>query len=70
MKTKLTRLFVDQYGQKFYAATVKELRAQIHGGGCKVSRMYVDRMDGSTYAVGYCVGDLWLTEFARVEKKQ
>jgi hypothetical protein len=61
------RLFVDQYGNRFYAQTVRDLRSQIGMGGSRVSRMYRDRRDGSTRAVGYVIGQHWLTEWAPVE---
>lgn len=61
------RLFIDQYGNKFFAQTVKELRGQIGMGGSRVSRMYQDKKDGSTKAVGYVIGQHWLTEYAPVE---
>lgn len=57
-------LFVDQYGDKFGATTVRELRAKV-GGRC--SKMYVDRRDGTTVHVGYVIGEHWLTMFAPVE---
>lgn len=54
------RLFIDlRSGKRFWARTVKELRAQIGGGGSKVSRMYVDTAEG-TYHIGYVVGPYWL----------
>ena len=56
------RLFVDQYGNKFFAPTVKALRAQIGMGGSRVSRMYVDK-GGRTVAIGYVIGSHWLTEY-------
>ncbi len=62
---KPSRLFLDQYGNRFYAKTVVELKNQIPG---KVSIMYQDKADGSTWRTGYVIGQHWLTEFARVEK--
>ena len=60
-------LYLDQYGQRFYASTVKELREQIGMGGSKVSKMYNDTKDGRTIHVGYVVGSHWLTMYAPVE---
>ncbi len=60
---KITKLYVDQYGQRFYASTVKELRSQIGGGGSRVGIMYVDRKDGSTARIGYVIGSHWLREY-------
>jgi hypothetical protein len=61
MKTK--RLFIDQYGTRFYAFTVKELRGMIGMGGGRVSRMYNDDKNGNTYKTGYVIGGHWLTEY-------
>ena len=58
------RLFIDQYGSKIYARTVKELCAT--AGRTKARKVYVDRKDG-VYHVGYAVGDRWFhawNEFA------
>ena len=69
---KAKRLFIDQYGNRFYAHTVKELRKQIGAGGSKVEKMYCDRKDGSTIHTGYVIGGHWLTMYAPVyilEKK-
>ena len=49
-------LYVDQWGNKFYARTIKELREKIGGG--RVSKMYVDR-EGRAYHSGYVVGRHW-----------
>jgi hypothetical protein len=54
-------LYLDQYGNKFYADTVKSLKQQI--GKTKASRMYVDGKDGKTYHIGYVIGEHWLTAF-------
>lgn len=65
----MTKLYIDQYGYKFYAATVKELRQQIGNGGSKVSKMYVDsNKDGKTYQTGYVIGNHWLTCFEPMRK--
>ena len=60
-------LYLDQWGNKFWARTVKELREQIPG---RVSKMYVDKKDGSIAHVGYVIGEHWLTAYAPVEIKQ
>ena len=63
MKTKQkkqTVLYISQYGDKFYAKTLKELREQVSG---RCSIMYNDTRDGSTYRSGYVIGDLWLTAY-------
>jgi hypothetical protein len=61
------KLYIDQYGNRFYANTLKELRAQIGNGGSKVSRMYQDAKDGKTYVVGYVIGQHWLTAYEPVK---
>lgn len=60
-------LYLDQFGNHFYARTVKELRAQIEGGGSRVSKMYVDGKDGLPLHVGYVIGRHWLSMFEPVE---
>lgn len=60
-------LYLDQWGNKFWARTVKELREQIPG---RVSKMYVDKKDGSIAHVGYVIGEHWLTAYCPVEIKQ
>lgn len=59
-------LYVDQYGNHFYASTVKELRAQIRG---KCSKMYRDTKDGHILHIGYVIGDLWLTAYRPFERE-
>lgn len=63
-----TLLYIDQWGQKFRASTIKELREKVGGGG--VSKMYQDKKNGDTVHVGYIVGAHWLTAYKRVEIKQ
>jgi hypothetical protein len=65
MKGKLT-LFLDQYGNRFFASTLKELRSQIGMGGSRVSKMYRDLADGRAVHVGYVVGRHWLEAFQPV----
>lgn len=66
MKGKFT-LFIDQYGNRFTSKTVKELRAQIGGGGSRVSKMFCDKKDGRTVQTGYVIGSHWLTAYRPVE---
>lgn len=61
-------LYIDQYGNRFGAATVKELRAKIGCGGSRVSKMYRDKKDGRTVHVGYVVGTQWCTAYQPVER--
>ena len=65
-KQKQRKLYVDQYGNKFYASTVKELCEQI--GRSKAQRMYCDDKNGKTHHVGYVIGPHWLTEYAPVRR--
>jgi len=61
-------LYLDQYGNKFHANTVKELRSKIGMGGSRVSKMYVDKKDGHTVHIGYVIGQHWLTQYTPIEK--
>lgn len=56
-------MFVDQYGMKVWASTVKELRAKVDGGGSRVSKMYRDGPKGEAIHVGYVVGTHWFNAF-------
>lgn len=60
---KPTKLYLDQYGNRFYAKTRKELQQQIANGHSRVSIMYCDLKDGSTVKTGYVIGEHWLTAF-------
>lgn len=60
-----TTLYRDQWGNCWLASSVKHLREQIGGG--KVSKMYVDKKDGTTVQTGYVVGRHWCTAYQRVE---
>ncbi len=68
-RMKPNHLFIDQYGQREWARTVKELRAKCGGG--KVSKMYVDKIAGpnagKSVHCGYIVGARWFTRYAPVE---
>ena len=59
-------LYLDQYGNKFFAKTVKELKSQL--GKTKASRMFVDSKDGKTYHIGYVIGQHWLTAYEPIRK--
>jgi hypothetical protein len=58
-------LFLDQYGHRYFAKTLQELREKIGGG--RVSKMYADKLDGRTVHVGYVVGPHWCHAFSPVE---
>ena len=55
-------LYIDQYGAKIWALSVRELREKCGGG--RVSKQYVDGKDGTTYHTGYVVGSRWFTAFS------
>ena len=58
-------LYVDQWGNRWTAKTVKDLKQQVGPG--KVSRMYQDKTDGSTVHVGYVIGPHWCHAFVPYE---
>lgn len=61
-------LYLDQYGNPFWARTVQALREQIANGGSTVHKQYADKRNGSTIHNGYVIGPLWLTAYAPIEK--
>lgn len=63
---KPAHLWIDQWGNRFWARSRKKLVAAVGGGA--VSIMYCDKLDGRTVRTGYVVGRHWLTEFAPVER--
>ena len=68
MKGKFT-LYLSQYGDKFTARTIKELRQKVGKG--RVSRVFVDgsgKDAGKVFHTGYCVGSVWLTAYQPVRK--
>ena len=64
MNGKLT-LYIDQWGNRYYAHSTRALRDQIGGG--RISKMYRDKRDGRTVHVGYVVGRHWLTAYQPIE---
>ena len=60
-------LYIDQYGCRYHASTVANLRQQIENGGSKVYKMYKDRKDGKVVHCGYVIGNHWLTAYQPVE---
>ena len=54
-------LWVDQYGERIYARSIKELREKAGGG--HVSKMYVDQKNGPPVCLGRVVGRRWFTAF-------
>lgn len=70
MATKQTpRLWVDQYGNRYHAATIMQLRAD-YGITGKVTKMYADGIDGNIYHVGYVIGAHWFTVYTPMRIKQ
>jgi len=59
-----TILYIDQWGERYFARSVKEL--QQHFGG-RVGKMYVDLKDGGSRHIGYVVGRHWCTAYQPVE---
>lgn len=70
--SKLTQgqntLFIDQYGQPIWAATVSELKRKAGPGS--VRKQYSDKRDGSVVHNGYVIGQRWFTAFSPVEITQ
>ena len=67
MKTpKAPILYIDQFGARIWARTVTHLREQVGGG--RVSKMYVDKLDGRTVHIGYVVGKHWLAAYMPLER--
>lgn len=62
------KLYIDQYGNRFWACTLKELRSQIGGGGSRVSTMYRDKKNGPPVRIGYVIGQHWLTAYVPLER--
>ena len=60
------RLFLDQYGNRYFVNTVKELCQKVYYS--KAKKMYCDKKDGTTVHVGYVIGQYWMTEYAPVER--
>lgn len=57
-------LFLDQYGNPYWAKTLEELRSKCAG---RVSKMYVDKKDGTSVWCGYVIGNRWLTAYRPIE---
>lgn len=64
MKTRY--LYIDQWGNTFFATTVKELCERV--GYTKARRMYVSTKDGRDLHVGYVIGKHWLSKYTPVER--
>jgi hypothetical protein len=68
METK--KMYLDQYGYKYFASTRKELIKEVcpHTKSPSVSIMYRDKKDGTTVRTGYIVSHHWLTEYIPSER--
>ena len=66
MKRNHPSLFIDRYGLKVYASSVKELKAKAGPG--RVFKIYRDLPEGVAH-VGYGVGYRWFTEYQPVIRK-
>lgn len=62
---KQTKLFINQYGDRYYAKTVKELKEKVGSG--KVFKIYCDKKDGSVVQTGYGIGRQWFDMFIPFE---
>lgn len=65
---ELATLYVDQYGSKIYARSVKELRTKAGPG--KVSKIYRELNGDVTHHCGYSVGDRWFDAYALVTVRE
>ena len=59
-------LYLDQFGNRFFARSVKELRAQIANGKSRVSRMFMTTKQGD-FHVGYVIGQHCLTAYCPIQ---
>ena len=60
-------LYLDQYGNHFYARTVRELREKVGSSGSRIAKMYVENgADGEPRHVGYVIAGHWLKMFAPI----
>lgn len=61
-------LYLDQYGNHFYARTVRELREKVGSSGSRIAKMHVENgADGEPRHVGYVIAGHWLKMFAPIE---
>ena len=61
-------LYLDQYGNHFYARTVRELQEKVGSSGSRIAKMYVENgADGEPRHVGYVIAGHRLKMFAPIE---
>ncbi len=66
--SKKVLLYLDQYGNRYFANSVEDLKRQV--GGTRASKMYVDGKDGGIYCVGYVIKGFWLSAYEPIRIKQ
>jgi hypothetical protein len=59
---KFNKLFVDQYGCRYFARTYKELKQKYTLPG-RMQPMYCGMKDGKSFRTGVIIGRLWLDEY-------
>ena len=61
-------LYLDQFGNYFYAGTVRELRGKVGSSGSRIAKMYVrNGADGEPRHIGYVIAGHWLRVCAPIE---
>ena len=63
------KLYIDQYGNKYHANTLKDLKNDNYLKG-KIHKTYIDGKDGNTYHTGYCVGKNWFQVYIPLRELQ
>ena len=62
------KLMLYQFGNYFYARTVRELRGKVGSSGSRIAKMYVrNGADGEPRHIGYVIAGHWLRMFAPIE---
>jgi hypothetical protein len=64
-KGKFCHLWIDQWGNRYFARTVKDLKVQVGPGA--VHKIYRDKLDGRSVHCGYSIGQHWFDRYAPVE---
>ena len=61
-------LYLDQFGNYFYARTVRELRGKVGSSGSRIAKVYVrNGADGEPRHIGYIIAGHWLRVLAPIE---
>jgi hypothetical protein len=61
---KVNRLCVDQFGDRLFCRTVKELKEKV--GRKRADKIYIDRLGGGRKWVGYVVGGRWFSVYQQL----